>query len=146
MNQESGLSSDGRALLAAADKEAERLGHEYVGTEHILLAMVAHDETPLTALFHDLAIDGQRVRNLIETTVKRGSPAPYVLKNRPYTSRTYRVLTLAKESAATLGKAEAGGVHLLLGLLHEGRGIAAQVLTAERVSIETATAALMRQG
>ena len=123
-------------LLAEARREADRLRHEYIGTEHLLLALSGQPDD--SGALARLGVHGGPVRELILMTVIPGhtDPAPGV--KRPYTTRTKTVLSLAAEGARALGHTHIGSAHIILGMMREGRGIAGQVLqrhglTAERV-------------
>src|SRR5262245_58962184 len=122
------LTDTGREVIALARTEAQRLQHEYVGTEHRALALTR------TAVLQDLAVEVERVRDMIEGIVHRGAKPASPDVALPYTSRTKHVLDLARESAS----GAAGPEHLLLGLLREARGVGGQVLLHLGVS-EAAT-------
>ena len=115
-----------RQLLADASSEADGLQHEYIGTEHLLLALTRQSVDAATLA--RFGVDREQVRTLLLATVvpSRAAPAPRVA--RPYTSRTEKVFSLARESARNLRHAGVGVEHLLVGMFREGRGIAAQVL------------------
>jgi ATP-dependent Clp protease ATP-binding subunit ClpC len=124
-----------RRLLAEARRESDRLQHEYVGTEHLVLAMT-HEPSSSTLLSH-LGVDRERVRVMLTEIVRRGSAAPAPELVRPYTSKTKKAFSLASESARAFGQTSIGIEHLLVGLLRERTNIGAQVLhelgvTAER--------------
>ena len=122
------FSDTAREILGLAGQEARRLGHEYVGTEHFVLAFTGVTDGALGTTLSSLRLDRESVRALIESTVRPGpgtSPRDAVL---PYTSRTYRVFALAKESAHDLGAEDIGAEHLLLGVLREAKGAGGQVL------------------
>ena len=116
-----------RKVLAMAREEAVRLNHEYVGTEHILLGLIREGEGVAAAVLQNLQIDLDEVQESIEKHVKKGIRAN-VGPDLPYTTRAKKILELAMENAATLSHDYVGTEHLLLGLVQEERGIAAQVL------------------
>ena len=129
-----------RKVLALASEEARLLKHEYVGTEHILLGLIREGDGVATAVLRNLAVDLAEVRRTIEGLVKRGKAAPPMGPDLPYTSRAKKVLELAMAEARGLNHAYVGTEHLLLGLLAEEKGIAAQVLGALGVRLGTARA------
>lgn len=122
------LADSARQLLARARDESERLNHEYIGTEHLALALTRQIEGVVTSALHNLRIDLAQVREAIEATVHPGGASLPAGADRPYTSRTRNVLSLANESAIALGQSEIGAEHLLIGLLREGTGIGGQIL------------------
>ena len=134
-----------RKVLAMAREEAGRLNHEYVGTEHILLGLVREGEGVAAAVLQTLQIDLDDVREAIEGHVKKGIRAD-VGPDLPYTTRAKKVLELAMDEAGTLNHEYVGTEHLLLGLVREERGIAAQVLAslgAELTSVRRETLRLL---
>ncbi|MDH3369631.1 MAG: NDP-hexose 4-ketoreductase, partial [Gemmatimonadota bacterium] len=117
-----------RKVLQMAREEAARLHHEYVGTEHILLGLIREGEGVAAAVLTNLSVDLDEIQQKIEETVKKGkAPAPEG-PDLPYTSRAKKVLELAMSEARELNHSYVGTEHLLLGLLREEKGIAAQVL------------------
>ena len=117
-----------REILGLAGQEARRLGHEYIGTQHLVLAFTRLTGGVLGTTLSSLRLDNESVRALIESTVRPGPVTSAGDAVLPYTSRTYRVFALAKESAQDLGAREIGAEHLLLGVLREGMGVGGQVL------------------
>jgi len=118
-----------RKVLAMAREEAARLHHEYVGTEHILLGLIREGEGVAAAVLQNLSVDLDEIQQKIEETVKKGKAAQATGPDLPYTSRAKKVLELAMAEARELNHSYVGTEHLLLGLLREEKGIAAQVLT-----------------
>src|SRR5213592_1942825 len=112
-----------RKVLQMAREEAARLHHEYVGTEHILLGLIREGEGVAAAVLTNLNVDLEEIQQKIEETVKKGKAAAADL---PYTSRAKKVLELAMSEARELNHSYVGTEHLLLGLLREEKGIAAQ--------------------
>ena len=117
-----------REILALAEQESRRLSHEYVGTEHLLLSLMRHDDGVAATVLHDLAVDPTSVERLIEAVVRRGRTPSPERGPLPFTSRSKKVIELAISESRMLGHASVGTEHLLLGLLLEEKGIAAQVL------------------
>ncbi|HVO34170.1 MAG TPA: Clp protease N-terminal domain-containing protein, partial [Gemmatimonadales bacterium] len=133
-----------RKVLQMAREEAARLHHEYVGTEHILLGLIREGEGVAAAVLANLQVDLEEIQQKIEDTVKKGKAAAAAGPDLPYTSRAKKVLELAMSEARELNHSYVGTEHLLLGLLREEKGIAAQVLTDAGVNLEQARAEVLR--
>src|SRR5580698_6427119 len=133
-----------RKVLAMAREEAARLHHEYVGTEHILLGLIREGEGVAAAVLTNLNVDLEEIQQKIEETVKKGKAAAAAGPDLPYTSRAKKVLELAMSEARELNHSYVGTEHLLLGLLREEKGIAAQVLTDAGVNLEAARTETLR--
>ena len=133
-----------RKVLAMAREEAARLRHEYVGTEHILLGLIREGEGVAAAVLQNLSVDLDEIQQRIEETVKQGKATQTTGPDLPYTSRAKKVLELAMSEARELGHSYVGTEHLLLGLLREEKGIAAQVLTDASINLEAARAETLR--
>ena len=133
-----------RKVLAMAREEAARLHHEYVGTEHILLGLIREGEGVAAAVLQSLNVDLDEIQQKIEDTVKKGKAAQATGPDLPYTSRAKKVLELAMSEARELNHSYVGTEHLLLGLLREEKGIAAQVLTDSGVNLDAARAETLR--
>ena len=127
-----------------AREEAARLHHEYVGTEHILLGLIREGEGVAAAVLQNLNVDLEEIQQKIEETVKKGKAAAATGPDLPYTSRAKKVLELAMTEARELNHSYVGTEHLLLGLLREEKGIAAQVLTDAGVNLEQSRAETLR--
>src|ERR687885_2966659 len=133
-----------RKVLQMAREEAARLHHEYVGTEHILLGLIREGEGVAAAVLTNLNVDLEDIQQKIEETVKKGKAAAAAGPDLPYTSRAKKVLELAMTEARELNHSYVGTEHLLLGLLREEKGIAAQVLTDAGVNLDAARAETLR--
>jgi ATP-dependent Clp protease ATP-binding subunit ClpC len=133
-----------RKVLAMAREEAARLHHEYVGTEHILLGLIREGEGVAAAVLQQLSVDLDDIQQKIEETVKKGKAAQATGPDLPYTSRAKKVLELAMGEARELNHSYVGTEHLLLGLLREEKGIAAQVLADAGVNLDAARAETLR--
>src|SRR5262250_1310452 len=133
-----------RKVLQMAREEAARLHHEYVGTEHILLGLIREGEGVAAAVLTNLNVDLEEIQQKIEETVKKGKAAAAAGPDLPYTSRAKKVLELAMTEARELNHSYVGTEHLLLGLLREEKGIAAQVLTDAGVTLEQSRAETLR--
>lgn len=121
-----------RRVLTFAQEEAQRLNHNYIGTEHILLGLIREEEGLAAKVLRDLGLDQTRVRQVIEEIVGRGQAAPGTRLS--LTPRTKRVIELAVDEARRMGHHYIGTEHLLLGLIREGDGIAVNVLKSLGVS------------
>ena len=115
-----------RAILLARE-EAKRLDHDYLGTEHILLGLIREGEGVGATALQNLGLDLARVRQEAEKAVGRGGGALF-LGQIPFTPRAKKVLELAVTEARNLGHNYIGTEHILLGLIREGEGVAAQIL------------------
>jgi ATP-dependent Clp protease ATP-binding subunit ClpC len=133
-----------RKVLQMAREEAARLHHEYVGTEHILLGLIREGEGVAAAVLTNLNVDLEEVQQKIEETVKKGKAGSATGPDLPYTSRAKKVLELAMAEARELNHSYVGTEHLLLGLLREEKGIAAQVLMDAGVTLEQSRAETLR--
>lgn len=127
-----------------AREEAQRLHHEYVGTEHILLGLIREGEGVAAAVLSNLSVDLDEIQQKIEDTVKKGKAVQATGSDLPYTSRAKKVLDLAMSEARELNHSYVGTEHLLLGLLREEKGIAAQVLTEAGVNLDAARTETLR--
>src|SRR5215813_1381628 len=124
-----------RKVMNLAKSEAQRLNHEYIGTEHILLGLVQEGSGVAANVLRNMGIDLKRIRAEIEKLVK-GSSTMVPMGNLPFTPRAKKVLELSLEEASQLGHNYIGTEHLLLGLIKENEGIAAKVLTNLGVKLE----------
>src|ERR1700749_168958 len=114
-------------VILIAQEEAKRLNHDYVGTEHILLGLIALGEGVAAQVLANLGVDLRRVRAEIEKIVGTGDNV-MLLGEIPFTPRAKKVLELAVEEAQNMGHNYVGTEHLLLGLIREEEGVAARVL------------------
>jgi hypothetical protein len=117
-----------RKVLALAREESQRLRHEYVGTEHILLAVIREGEGVAAAVLQNLSVDVDTIVDQINAIVKPGKAAASTGPDLPYTSRAKKILELAMAEARELNHNYVGTEHILLGIIREEKGIAAQVL------------------
>jgi len=126
-----------RKVLAMAREEAIRLQHDYVGTEHILLGLIREGEGVAAAVLTNLSVDLEQIHERVEESVRKGK-ATIALGELPYTSRAKKVLEFAMAEARDFNHSYVGTEHLLLGLLREEKGIAAQVLNSLGVTLDEA--------
>jgi ATP-dependent Clp protease ATP-binding subunit ClpC len=116
-----------RKVMALANQEAQRFNHEYIGTEHILLGLVKEGSGVGANVLKNLDVDLRKVRLEVEKLVKSG-PDMVTMGKLPQTPRAKKVIEYAIEEARNLNHNYVGTEHLLLGLLREHEGVAAQVL------------------
>ncbi len=116
-----------RKVMALANQEAQRFNHEYIGTEHILLGLVKEGSGVGANVLKNLDVDLRKVRLEVEKLVKSG-PEMVTMGKLPQTPRAKKVIEYAIEEARNLNHNYVGTEHLLLGLLREQDGVAAQVL------------------
>jgi ATP-dependent Clp protease ATP-binding subunit ClpC len=116
-----------RRVVVLAQEEAKLLNHNYIGTEHILLGLIHEGEGVAAKALESLGINLDSVRQQVQEIIGQGQQAP--AGHIPFTPRAKKVLELSLREALQLGHSYIGTEHLLLGLIREGEGVAAQVLT-----------------
>src|SRR5688500_7501976 len=124
-----------RKVMALANQEAQRFNHEYIGTEHILLGLVKEGSGVGANVLKNLDVDLRKVRLEVEKLVKSG-PDMVTMGKLPQTPRAKKVIEYAIEEARNLNHNYVGSEHLLLGLLREHDGVAAQVLMNLSLKLE----------
>ncbi len=132
-----------RKGLARAREEAFHMGHEYVGTEHLLLGIVSDDDGVALAVIQNLNADCDAIRRRIQAVVKSGSAA-HPAGDLPYTTRAKKTLEFAMAEARELNHTYVGTEHLLLGLIREEQGIAANVLREAGLTLENTRTETLR--
>ena len=115
-----------RRVVVLAQEEARMLNHNYIGTEHILLGLIHEGEGVAAKALESLGIALEGVRQQVEEIIGQGQQAPS--GHIPFTPRAKKVLELSLREALQLGHNYIGTEHILLGLIREGEGVAAQVL------------------
>jgi ATP-dependent Clp protease ATP-binding subunit ClpC len=115
-----------RRVVVLAQEEARMLNHNYIGTEHILLGLVHEGDGVAAKAMAAMEISLEKVRQQVEEIIGRGAQAPS--GHIPFTPRAKRVLELSLRESLQLGHNHIGTEHILLGLIREGEGVAAQVL------------------
>ncbi|MGL6236823.1 MAG: ATP-dependent Clp protease ATP-binding subunit [Segniliparus sp.] len=115
-----------RRVVVLAQEEARMLNHNYIGTEHILLGLIHEGEGVAAKSLESLGISLEAVRSQVEEIIGQGQQGPSV--HIPFTPRAKKVLELSLREALQLGHNYIGTEHILLGLIREGEGVAAQVL------------------
>ena len=131
-------------VLALARKEADRFNHNYVGTEHLLLGLIKLGQGVAVNVLQKLGLDLDTVRMQVEQQVGSG-PETKMVGNIPYTPRVKKVLALASKEAKALNHSYVGTEHLLLGLLREGEGVAAQVLRNLEINLDKARSEILKE-
>ncbi len=116
-----------KKVMSFARQEAMKFNHEYIGTEHILLGLVQEGSGVAANVLKNMNIDLEKIRHEVEKIVKTG-PSMVTMGQLPFTPRAKKVLELSMEEASQLSHNYIGTEHLLLGLIRENEGIAAQVM------------------
>ena len=127
MNMFNRFTERARKVILLAKEEAKRFNHDYIGTEHILLGLIREGEGVAAAVLQNLGLSSDQIRLEVEKLVQLG-PSTIVSGDIPFTPKAKKVIELAMDEARNLGHNYIGTEHLLLGLIREGEGIAAQVL------------------
>lgn len=122
-------------VLALAQEEAIRLGHNNIGTEHILLGLVSEGEGIAAKALYALGLGSDKIQKEVENLIGRGQE---VSQSIHYTPRAKKVIELSMDEARKLGHSYVGTEHILLGLIREGEGVAARVLNNLGVSLNKA--------
>ena len=133
-----------KKVLQLARQEADRFNHGYVGTEHLLLGLIALGEGVAVAVLEKMGMDLETVRLEVEKAVGTG-PETKTVGSVPFTPRVKKVLALAGQEARQLGHDYIGTEHLLLGLLLEGEGVAAHVLKNLNLDLDKTRAEILRE-
>jgi ATP-dependent Clp protease ATP-binding subunit ClpA len=115
-----------RRVVVLAQEQARLLNHDYLGTEHLLLGLTAEDQGVAATALESLGIRLEAIQSQVEEIIGRGESPPG--GQIPFTPQAKKVLELSLREAKQLGHDYIGTEHLLLGLLREGEGVAAQVL------------------
>lgn len=122
-------------VLALAQEEAIRLGHNNIGTEHILLGLVREGEGIAAKALYALGLGSDKIQKEVENLIGRGQDVSQTIH---YTPRAKKVIELSMDEARKLGHSYVGTEHILLGLIREGEGVAARVLNNLGVSLNKA--------
>ena len=123
-----------RRVVVLAQEEARMLNHNYIGTEHILLGLIREGDGVAAKALESLGISLEAVRQQVEEIIGQGQQAPS--GHIPFTPRAKKVLELSLREALQLGHNYIGTEHILLGLIREGEGVAAQVLVKLGADLE----------
>jgi ATP-dependent Clp protease ATP-binding subunit ClpC len=131
-----------RKVLHLAQEEAQRLQHNYIGTEHLLLGLIREGEGVAAKVLRNLGVDLNEARSAVETIIGRGNRV--VVGEVGLTPRAKKVIELAVDEARHLNHPYIGTEHLLLGLVREGQGIAAGTLEKLGVDLKKVRAETLR--
>jgi ATP-dependent Clp protease ATP-binding subunit ClpC len=131
-----------RRVVVLAQEEARMLNHNYIGTEHLLVGLVHEGEGVAATALASLGATLARVREQVEAIIGRGQQEP--TGHIPFTARAKKVLELSLREALQLGHNYIGTEHILLGLIREGTGVAAQVLAKLGVDLTRARQEVLR--
>ena len=135
MNGFNNFTPRAQRAIQLATREADRFNHAYVGTEHLLLGLVGLGEGVAVEVLESMGVSLEDIRLAVERQVGHGGETK-TAGQLPYTPRTKKVFQLAMVEAQSMHQPQAGTEHLLLALLREGEGKAAQVLTSLNVNLE----------
>ncbi len=116
-----------KRVVVLAQVEARRLNHDYIGTEHLVLGLVAEEEGVAARALSELGISVENLRHEVEAAVGSGAAPP--TGHIPFTPRAKKVLELSLREAETLGHNSVGTEHMLLGLVAVGEGVAVEALS-----------------
>jgi ATP-dependent Clp protease ATP-binding subunit ClpC len=144
MNGFSNFTPRAQRVIQLARKEADRFNHPYVGTEHLLLGLIALGEGVAVNVLERMGISLEAVRMEVERAVGQG-PETKTVGNVPLTPRSKKVLHLAMAEAQALNHTYVGTEHILLGLLREDEGVAAQIMARLEVDIDVVRIEVMKE-
>jgi ATP-dependent Clp protease ATP-binding subunit ClpC len=131
-----------RRVIVFAQDEARMLNHGYIGTEHLLLGLIHEEEGLAARALKTLGVSLDETRQEVEEIIGRGTHAPR--GHIPFTPRAKNVLELSLREALQLDHQYIGTEHILLGLLREGNGVAAQILVRSGVNLNRARQEVIR--
>lgn len=123
-----------RKVMQLANQEAQRFNHEYIGTEHVLLALIKEGSGIAANVLKSFELDFRKIRLEVERLIRPG-PAMVTMGKLPQTPQVQKVIEYAIEESSLLRNGYVGTEHLLLGLIRVGEGAADQVLTALGMSV-----------
>src|SRR6202043_3466253 len=131
-------------VLALARREADRLNHNFLGTEHLLLGLLKLGQGTAVNVLVKRGLDLETLRQEVEKQVGTG-PDQKMIGTIPYTPRVKKVIALAQKEAKNLNHTYVGTEHILLGLLREGDGVAARVLKNLDIDIEQTRQEILKE-
>ena len=137
------FSEDLRVVLAQARRESTALRHEYIGVEHILLALIAHRPSRGSDLLAQFGVEPDRIAATVRETVRPGTKTD-ARPDNPYTTRAKRVLELSMQLSHFLRNDDVNSTHLLGGIIAERQSIAGCILADAGVTLEQALPLLAR--
>jgi ATP-dependent Clp protease ATP-binding subunit ClpC len=144
MNGFSNFTPRAQRVIQLARGEADHFNHPYVGTEHLLLGLIALGEGVAVNVLKRMGVSLEAVRFEVEKAVGHG-PETKTVGNVPFTPRCKKVLQLAMAEAQSLNHTYVGTEHILLGLIHEGEGVAGQVLRNLNVDLDNARTEVLKE-
>ena len=144
MNGFSNFTPRAQRVIQLARQEADNFNHPYVGTEHLLLGLIALGEGVAVNVLKRMGVSLEAVRFEVEKAVGHG-PETKTIGNVPFTPRCKKVLQLAMAEAQALNHTYVGTEHVLLGLIHEGEGVAGQVLRNLNVDLDNARTEVLKE-
>jgi ATP-dependent Clp protease ATP-binding subunit ClpC len=124
-----------RRVVVLAQHEARTLNHDYIGTEHLLLGLIDEGQGVAASALTSMGVSLPEMRQAVQDAVGRGAEPPPESKHIPFTQRAKKVLELSLRESQHLGHNYIGTEHILLALLREGDGVAAQVLVASGLDL-----------
>src|SRR6185503_12660325 len=125
-------------VMSLARKNAQRFRHDFIGTEHILLALIGGDGGVALQVLANLELESSAVQSQLEKKLQAVPPSSATPSKLPFTPRANKALELAKDEADGLRHDRIDTEHLLLGLVREGEGVAARVLLDLGLNLEEA--------
>jgi ATP-dependent Clp protease ATP-binding subunit ClpA len=125
-----------KKVMLLAEREALRFGHEFIGTEHVLLGLITEGSGVAANVLLLMGLDHRKIRHAVETLTRYVPGGEQIMGRLPLTPRTKKAIEYAHEEARRLKHTYVGTEHLLLGLVREGEGIAAQALTDLGLKLE----------
>jgi hypothetical protein len=131
-----------RRVVALSQDEARALDHDYIGTEHLLLGLIREEDGVAARALMSLGVSFEVIESQVVEVVGRGPGQP--TGHIPFTPRAKKILELALREAQQLGHAYIGTEHILLGIVREGEGVAAQVLQHQGLTLETVREAVIQ--
>jgi DNA-binding transcriptional regulator YhcF (GntR family) len=137
-----GFSEPVKRALSFAREEAARAGHDSVGTEHQLLGLLRENDRTLGELLERLGVDAEELRGSVALVVQPGRPSAVPMESLPYGSRAKKALEFAMAEGRAVGDSVFSPAHLLIALLREGSGIAAEALRQQGITTDKARAAI----
>ncbi|MDI6775351.1 MAG: ATP-dependent Clp protease ATP-binding subunit [Verrucomicrobiota bacterium] len=144
MNGFANFTPRAQRVIQLARREADNFNHPYIGTEHLLLGLIALGEGVAVNALERMGVGLDTVRREVEKTVGQG-PETKTIGNVPFTPRSKKVLQLAMAEAQTMNHTYVGTEHILLGLLREEEGVAARILARLNVDLETTRLEVMKE-
>lgn len=139
------LTPRAQQVLSLARKEADRLNHNFVGTEHVLLGLIALGQGAAVNVLQKLGLDLQSMRQEVESGIGTGPDRIKMGTTPPYTPRVRKALNLANEECRRLDHTYLGTEHILLGLLREGEGVAAKIMRDHGIDLAKLREEILRE-